>query len=66
MQKAQFPERQCREHVPYSVGSGEDAIPMVALCEMAEHEDDGPHVNFGVPVSVKHREQWEARNAHED
>jgi hypothetical protein len=66
MNKAEFPQRQCREHVPYSVGVGDDAVPMVALCELAEHGDDGPCASFSVPASVARRDAWEAAQEGED
>lgn len=61
MKVAEFPQRKCREHVPYGIGDGEDAIPMVALCEIRETHL-GPCASYSAPESVARREAWEAAN----
>lgn len=53
MQKAEYPRRQCREHVP---GQWSDY-----LCPIQEHHA-GPHAAFEVPESVTRRDEWEAAN----
>ena len=54
MQKAQYPERQCREHVYNGVGMGYN-------CELPDLHP-GPHANLGVRDSVRVRDRWEDQN----
>jgi hypothetical protein len=54
VQKAEYPQRQCRDHVFNDHGMG-------YTCELPELHP-GPHANTSVKTTVENRDRWEDRN----
>lgn len=54
MQKAEYPQRTCREPIFGTSGMG-------YTCELADLHL-GPHATFSDPHSVRNRNRWESEN----